>query len=156
MLGVLPGRDPAHAGEIVILGGHYDHMGQDPDGTAWVGANDNASGIATMLEIARIWQEEGYVPRRTVLFAAWDAEEQGLLGSVHYAYNPIYPHEDAVAMLQLDMVGAGDDTLFVDGPGPVADQIIAVAADWTSQTELFKRRRQRPRAFPCGWRSLPH
>ena len=153
VLGVLPGRDPAYADEIIILGGHYDHMGQDPDGTAWVGANDNASGIATMLEIARIWQEAGYVPRRTVLFAAWDAEEQGLLGSVHYAWNPIYPHENTVAMLQLDMVGAGDDTLFVDGPGPVADQIIAVAEDAGHRNRAVGRRRQRPRTFPRGRRS---
>ncbi|HEY52340.1 MAG TPA: M20/M25/M40 family metallo-hydrolase [Caldilineae bacterium] len=107
VLGVLPGRDPAYADEIVILGGHYDHLGQDPDGTAWVGANDNASGVATLLEIARIWEEQGYVPRRTVLFAAWDAEEQGLLGSIHYVENPIYPLDNTVAMLQLDSVAGG-------------------------------------------------
>jgi hypothetical protein len=75
VLGVLPGRDPQYNNQVVILGAHYDHLGQSPDGTVWAGANDNASGVAVMLEIAKRWHEQGYVPRRTVLFAAWDAEE---------------------------------------------------------------------------------
>ncbi len=118
VLGVLPGRDPAAANEVVILGAHYDHLGQGPDGTIWPGANDNASGVAVLLEIARTWQAQGYVPRRTVVFAAWDAEEQGLLGSIHYVTYPRYPLEDTAAMLQLDMVGAGAGALALDGePG---------------------------------------
>jgi len=128
VLGVLPGRDPKYADEVVILGGHYDHLGQDPDGTAWVGANDNASGAATVLEIARSWQEQGYVPRRTVLFAAWDAEEMGLLGSQYYVGHPRYPLTRTVAMLNLDMVGAGEDTLHVDGSGPLARSLTAIAS----------------------------
>jgi uncharacterized protein len=119
VLAVLPGRDPEFAGEVVILGAHYDHLGDAPsDGggrTVWAGANDDASGTAVLLEIARTWREEGYVPRRTVLFAAWDAEELGLLGSSYYVEHPQYAPEDVVGLLQLDMVGAGGEFLNVDG-----------------------------------------
>lgn len=127
VLGVLPGRDPHYADQVIIVGAHYDHLGQAPDGTAWVGANDDASGVAVLLEIARDWYEQGYVPRRTVLFAAWDAEEQGLVGSRHYVEHPQYPLENTVAELQLDMVGAGGDTLWVDGSGELGTTIRAIA-----------------------------
>ena len=127
VLGVLPGRDPAYADQVVIIGGHYDHMGQDPDGTAWVGANDNASGVAVLLEIARSWQEQGYVPRRTVLFGAWDAEEMGLVGSRYYVAHPQYPLTATVGMIQLDMVGAGADIISIDGTDPLASQLAATA-----------------------------
>ena len=127
VLGVLPGRDPASAHEVILIGGHYDHMGASPDGTIWYGADDNASGIATLLEIARSWQEQGYVPRRTVVFAAWDAEELGLLGSRHYVQNPKYALEDTEAMLQLDMVGVGAEYLSVSGDEDFKSQILSTA-----------------------------
>lgn len=127
VLGVLPGRDPNYASQILVLGAHYDHMGQSPNGTTWAGANDNASGTAVLLEIARTWHEHGYVPRHTVVFAAWDAEEKGLLGSKYYVQHPPYPLENTVAMLQLDMVGAGGETLILDGDERLADKIRALA-----------------------------
>ena len=136
VLAVLPGRDPQFAHEVLILGAHYDHLGDSPipaqSGTArtvWAGANDNASGTAVLLEIARGWQEAGYVPRRTVLFAAWDAEELGLLGSIHYVRHPQYLPQDVVAMLQLDMVGAGGDILNVSGSDDLIAQLQTVAGD---------------------------
>ena len=129
VLGVLPGRDPAARDEVVILGGHYDHLGQAPDGAIFAGANDNASGVSVLLEVARLWQAQGYVPQRTVLFAAWDAEEQGLLGSQYYLEHPRYPLTSTVAMLQLDMVGAGEgDTLHIGGTGLLADQLTVSAS----------------------------
>ncbi|NIM93988.1 MAG: M20/M25/M40 family metallo-hydrolase [Anaerolineales bacterium] len=123
VLGVLPGRDPEYADEVVIVGGHYDHMGETPGGIVWAGANDDASGIAVFLEIARSWHEQGFVPRRTVLFAAWDAEEIGLLGATHYVHNPRYSLDNTIAMIQLDMVGAGLEILEVDGDTPLGEQI---------------------------------
>ncbi|MBN1995256.1 MAG: M20/M25/M40 family metallo-hydrolase [Anaerolineae bacterium] len=130
VLGVLPGRDPEYAGELVILGAHYDHVGEDPDGTVWPGANDNASGVAVLLETARAWHAQGYVPRRTVLFAAWDAEEIGLDGSRYYVAHPQYPltTTTTIAMLQLDMVGAGEDILYLDGPNNQYTQKIKTIA----------------------------
>ncbi|MBN1937338.1 MAG: M20/M25/M40 family metallo-hydrolase [Anaerolineae bacterium] len=127
VLGVLPGRDPAYADQVIILGAHYDHMGESPAGTVWAGANDDASGVAVLLEIARVWQEQGYVPRHTVVFAAWDAEERGLVGSSYYVRHPPFPLENTVAMLQFDMVGAGGDLLLVEGDPRRQGQISAIA-----------------------------
>jgi len=127
VLGVLPGRDPDFSHEIVIISGHYDHMGISPEGTIWRGANDDASGIAILLEIARNWQAQGYVPRRTILFAAWDAEELGLLGSTYYVENPQYPLENTVGVLQLDMVGTGGELLSISGESNLTAQVLSVA-----------------------------
>jgi uncharacterized protein len=127
VLGVLPGRDSTVAHEVVILSAHYDHMGQTPDGTVWPGANDDASGVAALLEIARSWHEQGYVPRRTVLFAAWDGEELGLLGSREYTQRPSYPLDQTLAVIQLDMIGGGGEVVQVDGWGGIEAQITAAA-----------------------------
>ena len=119
VLGMLPGKDPSLADEVLILGGHYDHVGLDPNGDLYAGANDDASGVAVLLEIARMWQDLGYAPDRTVLFAAWDGEEQGLLGSIYYVEHPALPLEQTVSMVQLDMVGlASEGVLTIDGLEP--------------------------------------
>ncbi|MGD8626404.1 MAG: M20/M25/M40 family metallo-hydrolase, partial [Anaerolineae bacterium] len=136
VLGVLPGRDPAYADQVIILGAHYDHLGQAPNGIVWPGANDDASGVAVLLELARTWHEQGYVPRHTVLFAAWDAEEEGLLGAVHYVENPRYPLDETLAMIQLDMVGAGGDTLWIDGGGQWAERLHRLATSLDLEAEV--------------------
>lgn len=136
VLGVLPGRDPEYADEVVIIGAHYDHMGQAPNGVTWAGANDNASGTATLLAIAQSWQEQGYVPRRTVLFVAWDGEESGLLGAYHYIRYPRFPLENTIANLNLDMVGGPGDLLSIDGEGAVAQRLQAAANSLGVATEI--------------------
>jgi len=127
VLGLLPGSDPEHRDELVIIGAHYDHLGRDPDGAVMGGANDNASGVAVLLEIARLWHEQGIRPARSVLFAAWDAEEMGLLGSRYYVSTPTWPLTRTVAMLNLDMVGAGEE-LLVDGSEEIVRQLQVSAA----------------------------
>ncbi|MGD9093791.1 MAG: M20/M25/M40 family metallo-hydrolase, partial [Anaerolineales bacterium] len=136
VIGILPGRDPTYSDEAVILGAHYDHLGQAPDGTIWRGANDNASGIAVLLEIAQRWHKYGYVPRRTVIFAAWDAEEIGLIGSSYYVNQPTYPLDETIAMIQLDMVGAGGEILGIDGNKDLSEQIRQAAETYGIQTEF--------------------
>ncbi len=140
VLALLPGSDPERRDEIVVVGAHYDHIGREPDGVVMNGANDNASGTATVLEIARLWHAQGFVPARSVLFAAWDAEEVGLLGAYHYVRNPTYPLTRTVAMLNLDMVGRGDE-LEIDGVGDVAIQLQASAQAYgiTSTIGFFGR-----------------
>jgi Zn-dependent M28 family amino/carboxypeptidase len=113
VLGLLPGSDPDLAHELIVLGAHYDHVGDDPpgpqgDGFSYPGANDDASGVAVLLEIARLWQAADYQPGRSVLFAAWGAQELGQLGSGYYVDHPLLPLEDTEAMLQLDTVGGGN------------------------------------------------
>ncbi|HEY75488.1 MAG TPA: M20/M25/M40 family metallo-hydrolase [Thermoflexia bacterium] len=127
VLGLLLGADPEHRDEVVVVGAHYDHLGREPDGAVMHGANDNASGVATMLEIARVWHDAGFRPARTVLFAAWDGEELGLLGSRYYVENPLLPLTRTVAVLNLDMVGGGE-TLMIDGEDPVAAQLLVSAS----------------------------
>ncbi len=130
VLGVLPGRSAALSGEVVIIGAHYDHLGALPDGSFYPGANDNASGVAALLEIARSWQSAGFAPERTVLFAAWAGEEERLWGSQRYVQDPAFPLASTVAMLQLDMVGSSPEpVLLVDGDGLLADHTLAAAAE---------------------------
>ncbi len=106
--GVIPGSDPDLADEVIIYGAHIDHVGTDAQGVVYNGADDNASGSSVMLEMARLMARGGVTPARTVVFSAYNAEELGLIGSCRYVEYPTYPLEDTVAMLSIDMVGAGD------------------------------------------------
>ena len=111
VIGLLPGRDPVLRNEAVIVGAHYDHLGLggfgslDPDSTGKVhnGADDNASGAAMLIEIAK--RLSAMPPARTVIFIAFSGEELGLLGSSYYVKEPIYPLATTLAMINLDMVG---------------------------------------------------
>jgi Zn-dependent M28 family amino/carboxypeptidase len=101
----LPGSDPALADEHIVYMAHWDHMGVgDPvDGDAiYNGAMDNASGTAAMLEIARAMTTIEPAPKRSVLFLAVTAEEQGLLGSQYYGQFPLYPLATTLAAINLD------------------------------------------------------
>jgi hypothetical protein len=103
VIGVLPGADPARADEAVVIGAHYDHLGL-VGGTLYPGADDNASGTAVVLGLARAFAAAG--PReRTLVFALFGAEETGLVGSGHYVRAPAVPLARTVAMLNFDMVG---------------------------------------------------
>jgi hypothetical protein len=101
--GLLEGSDPALKSEVVVLSAHLDHIGLTTSGEDKVnnGALDNASGIATMLEAARLFVQSGQPPRRSVLFLAVTGEEKGLLGSEYFARNPTLP--GVVADVNLDM-----------------------------------------------------
>lgn len=125
VLGVLPGEGGL-ALEWVVVGAHYDHEGvqETTPGTTEIfnGADDNASGTALLLAIARALRERvlvgdlSGVPRRSVMFQAYGAEEIGLLGSSHYCANPVIAHSRTNGMLNFDMVGRlRNDELFVSG-----------------------------------------
>lgn len=111
VIGILPGRDPVLRNQTVVLGAHYDHLGLggfgslDPDSSGRVhnGADDNASGIAALIQVAA--RLAASPPARTVVFIAFGGEELGLLGSAHYVKTPIYPLAETLAMVNLDMVG---------------------------------------------------
>ncbi len=123
--GLLPGNDPELRDEILVIGAHYDHLGlgerdsMSPTGRGQIhnGADDNASGTAGVIELARILAAEGG-NRRSVLFMAYSGEEMGLLGSAHYVSDPLLPLQNTVAMLNLDMIGrVNNNKLFVGGVG---------------------------------------
>jgi hypothetical protein len=108
VLAVLPGSDPALKGEYVLLMAHLDHLGikdsaKGPD-KIYNGAMDDASGVATMLAVAKAFAESGQRPKRSILFAAVTAEEDGLLGSQFLARNPVLPAgAKLVGVVNLDM-----------------------------------------------------
>jgi hypothetical protein len=100
--GLLPGADPALGHETVIVSAHYDHLGVQ-NGRHYGGANDNASGVAALLEAAR--ELAGHRRARSILFLAVGSEEQLMLGSYHYVAHPLRPLDTTRAVLNLDMIG---------------------------------------------------
>jgi hypothetical protein len=132
VLGVVPGVDPVLKGEVVVVGAHLDHMGRLPLRTAFFpGADDNASGAAAVLELARAVASSATRPKRTLLFALWNAEEMGLVGSCHYVHvDPRLPLASTVAAFSVDMVGAGTPGLELWGgqDHPWMPQLVARGA----------------------------
>jgi len=106
VLAVLPGSDPSVANEYVLLMAHLDHIGIRATGEGDRinnGAMDNATGIATLLEVARVMSEPGHRPRRPILFAAVTAEEKGLLGAQFLSRHPVVGNGRVVSVVNLDM-----------------------------------------------------
>ena len=105
VLGLVHGSDAILKNTFVIIGGHFDHIGVGTNNEIFFGADDNASGIAALLELTRAIQINSPKPRRSIIFAAWSGEEIGLLGSQYYIENPVVPLNDTIAVLQMDMIG---------------------------------------------------
>jgi Zn-dependent M28 family amino/carboxypeptidase len=106
VLGIIPGSDPALAGEYVLLMAHLDGLGvhdREGDDDIHNGAMDNSTGIATLLEVARAMQLPGNRPKRSILLAAVTAEEDGLLGAQYLARNPVVKDGKVVGVVNLDM-----------------------------------------------------
>lgn len=111
ILALVDGNDPELHEELVAVGAHYDHIGygtggnsKGPAGYVHPGADDNASGVAGLLELAQAATFFAKPPRRAILFAFWDAEEKGMLGSKHWLAHPSVPRR-VVFYLNLDMIG---------------------------------------------------
>lgn len=105
VLGLIPGNDPELKDNCIIIGAHFDHVGDNLNGTYNPGALDNASGTAAMMELARVIKESKTAPKQSILFIAFDGEESGLNGARYYCSNPVTPLEKAV-MINMDMVGS--------------------------------------------------
>jgi hypothetical protein len=110
--GVLPGSDPALRERHVLVSAHYDGTGPDPRATGpdrvWNAANDDASGVAAVIDVAAALSARPARPRRSVIFVAFAGEETGLRGSSHYARHPLVPLEKTVAALNLEQLGRTD------------------------------------------------
>jgi len=115
ILAKIPGTDKNLKNEYVILGAHMDHLGLDMTGDVFNGADDNASGTAVVMEAARTMKLNQIKPKRTIIFALWAAEEEGLLGSKYYTENPVYPIEKTVSYINLDMEGHGSGKINFSG-----------------------------------------
>lgn len=125
VVGVLEGTDPQLKNEVIIIGAHYDHLGRGGEGSLATregdihhGADDNASGTAGLLELARLLSQEREKLRRTVVFIAFSGEEEGLIGSSFYVANPARPLEQTIAMINMDMIGRlKEKALMIGGVG---------------------------------------
>jgi len=164
VIGRLPGS--ARPNETILYGGHWDHLGIGaPDArgdSIYNGAVDNATGIAALIEVARAFAA-GPRPERSVVFAAWTAEEKGLLGSEYYASNPVYPLETTVAGFNIDAMsptGPARDVLVVGyGQSELEDRLEriltvggrVVARDPSPEAGYFYRSDH----FPMAKRGVP-
>ncbi len=146
VVGFLEGTDPELKDETIVIGAHYDHIGLGYYGTMdkgnigqiHNGADDNASGTAGMMELAEAFSLSK--PKRSIVFIAFDAEENGLLGSKHYAYyHPLRPLDKTIAMINLDMISRNSpEFLWVGGAFQGKDIIETVKeANKSIGIELF-------------------
>jgi len=126
VVGILEGSDPVLKNEAIVIGAHYDHIGLGELGSLAEGrgqqihngADDNASGTAGMLELARVLASQHATLLRSLVFAGFSAEEEGLLGSKHYVATPAFPLDKTVAMINMDMIGRmKDNRVIVGGSG---------------------------------------
>jgi hypothetical protein len=106
VVGYLEGTDPVLKQEAIVIGAHLDHLGMNP--VLMPGANDNASAVAVMLAVAEALSRSGIPFKRSIVFVAFGAEEQGVKGSEFYVAHPFVPNEKTKAMLNLESVGRGE------------------------------------------------
>ena len=132
VVGMLPGSDPALAGETLIVSGHHDHDGASGDAThIWHGADDNASGTVGVVALAHAFAAMRVRPKRSILFTVFAAEERGLLGSYAMAAHPLRPLATTRAMINFDMIGRNET------PSAQTDGLITIPADTTNRLNLI-------------------
>jgi Zn-dependent M28 family amino/carboxypeptidase len=150
--------------EIVVVGGHHDHLGRGTgaqsgwpmggttkDDEIYNGADDNASGAATVVALARAFARSGLKPHRSILFMTFSGEEDGLIGSAYYCEHPIKPMANHVAMLNLDMVGRnGDKPVFAYGLGSEAGDAWEKLVDGACKNAGFKVRQAQQSTIAGG------
>src|SRR5690606_7215852 len=109
VMGYLEGTDKKE--EALVLSSHYDHIGINSEGQINNGADDDGSGTVSIMEIAEAFAlaaREGNRPRRSILFLNVSAEEKGLLGSEYYSDHPVFPLENTINNINIDMIGRID------------------------------------------------
>ncbi len=125
VLGMVPGNDPVLKDQIIVIGGHFDHLGHGGEGSLYRGddsaihngADDNASGTAGVMALARHYASTRS-NRRTIIFMAFNGEEEGLLGSMALTEDPPFALDKTVTMVNMDMIGRlSGDSLIVQGTG---------------------------------------
>jgi Zn-dependent M28 family amino/carboxypeptidase len=129
----LEGSDPQLKNEYVVYSAHWDHLGRNkelPGDQIYNGALDNATGTAGLLELAKAFSQ-GPRPKRSILFLAVTAEEQGLLGSKYYAANPLYPLEKTLANINMDVLnwfGPTKDVIIIGYGNSTLDDVLTEVA----------------------------
>ena len=143
----------------MIIGAHYDHLGLGDEhslapsqiGTIHPGADDNASGTAGVIELAR-WFSNQPQQQRGILFMTFAGEELGLLGSNYYTGHPLLPLENAVTMLNMDMIGRiQDGKVYVNGTGTgsTLDKLVESISRLPGSSSIFRKPRDTAAATTC-------
>lgn len=138
ILALVEGSDPELRDEVVIVGAHHDHNGADAE-VVYNGADDDGSGTVGVMAVAAAYAraaEEGRRPRRSVLFAIWDAEERGLLGAWYYTLAPRFALEATAAKLNLDMIGRHEEVP-PDGGGRFRGLAVQTAESNANATNIL-------------------
>src|SRR5439155_186748 len=135
VVGILRGSDPVLSEEAIVIGAHYDHLGRGGEGSLAPregdihhGADDNASGVAGLIELARVLSTQNPKLRRTIVFIAFSGEEEGLIGSSYYVNHPIVPLANTVAMINMDMIGRLKERKLIVGG-------VRTASEWRSMID---------------------
>jgi hypothetical protein len=129
--------------KFFVFTGHYDHLGMQGKKATFYGANDNAAGIALLLELAKYYKKNP--PEFSVAFMAFGGEELGLLGSRHYVFEPYFPLEKIVFLVNLDLVGTGDDGLMAVN-GSVFKEDFEKIVKINTEKNYFSKVQHRPKA----------
>jgi aminopeptidase YwaD len=153
----LPGRDRKDS--CIVFIAHYDHLGHFGKGVFYPGANDNASGTAFLLTLARYYAFPENSPDLTYIFIAAAAEENNLLGSTHYTENPVIPLDKTLQVINLDMVADNGDRLFVE-TGPEGEGSLLKFKEINNRLDLFTTIEQHPLSndsdhYPFAIRKVP-
>ncbi|MBO0860885.1 MAG: M28 family peptidase [Chloracidobacterium sp.] len=130
VIGMIEGSDPQLKNETIVFSGHYDHDGIR-DGQIFHGADDNGSGTAGVIELARAFASNPAKPKRSLLFAVFAAEERGLLGSYFYVAHPLRPLQTTRAVINFDMIGRNET------PSAQTEGLIEIAADTSNELNLI-------------------
>lgn len=133
VVGVLRGSDPALKNTYVLLTAHHDHVGMR-NGEVFNGANDDASGVVSVIEVARSLAAQKERPRRSIVFMTYFGEELGMLGSKYYARHPLFPLKDSVANLNLEQTGRTDDS-----EGAQVNALAMTGFDFSTVGEMLRK-----------------
>jgi Iap family predicted aminopeptidase len=114
VIGLIKGSDPIMKNEFVVIGAHLDHLGEEAEGIYNPGANDNASGCASVLEIANVFKKNSIITRRSIIFTLFTGEEEGSIGANYFVKNSPVPIDNIIVMINLDCIGYGEEVQ-IDG-----------------------------------------
>ncbi|GHA73798.1 M28 family peptidase [Pontibacter akesuensis] len=143
VIGMIPGTQQPDS--VIMITAHYDHLGGQGNDVYFPGANDNASGTAMLLELAAYYSRPENKPKYSIVFIAFAAEEAGLLGSFHYTRNPLFPLRQIRFLLNLDLLGTGEEGLMVVN-GKVHTQEFDLLQRLNEQHQYLKQIRSRGKA----------
>lgn len=140
VIGYIPGSQKKDS--FIVVSAHYDHLGRLGRNTYFPGANDNASGVSMLLELARFYSQPDHQLPCSIAFMAFAAEEAGLVGSKYYTENPLFPLSNIKFLVNLDLLGTGDDGVMVVNATLFPDQF-QILKEINTEQQLLPEIKQR-------------